>query len=173
MAQKAADRGIDLVGFVGHDERPSVPDDLPITVMTGVEEEVTKQPRRLHILRFPDQDLSILAHPKLTFPEQTGCGIGALSQEFGIDAVELHSRGTRQLPDNEIPRLPAVGADDAHTTHAVGCSVTEVDAPADPDAVATAIKQGDCRSVNRGLSLRSRAAHKLHQGINLLAAGEV
>lgn len=170
MAHAAAEAGIDLVGFVGHDERPQVPDDLPVETMTGTEIEVRRRPKRLHVLDFPDQDLRILAHPAWSVPkgknveEWTRRAVGALD----VDAVELFNRGQEEYDRKADVGVPAVAGDDAHNSAQVATSYMVVESPAEPQAVADAVKRGKVELVNAPASRRRYARGRLLQGLGML-----
>lgn len=166
MAEAYDEAGVDLVGFVGHDARPEVPDDLPVETMTGTEHELQKRPTKLHLLEFPDQNLTILPHPSLTWPENTAANAQHAGEQLGVDAIESFNRGSREL-QNEVG-FPVVGADDAHNTHQVATSVSETMAPADPAAVANAVKNGQVTPVNNGSGTGQHLAGRLHQAVNML-----
>lgn len=169
MANAYADAGTDLVGFVGHDERPSVPDDLPTETMTGTEHELQKRPTKLHLISFPDQDLKILAHPKLSTPagRETVEWARETAARLDADAVEGYNRGTKQMSHGANVGAPLVAGDDAHNTHQVASSYSITDAPATPEGVSRAVKTGNVRMANPGMTRRSSGAGRLHQGLSM------
>lgn len=175
MADEYARRGFDLVGFVGHDARPRRPNrPVDVEVITGVEHEVRTRPRRLHIVEFPEYDLRILAHPSLTHPNNTVEQALQDAEAYNVDAIEAYNKGSRELPDQPVmDSYPRVSGDDAHNTHQVGASYMETMVPPEPEAVTQAVKEGRVTLENPGRSLRSRAAGRLHQGLSLVASGEL
>jgi len=175
MAREYADNGFDLVGFVGHDQRPEQPErDMGVAVMTGVEHELRTSPRRLHIIEFPDQELRILAHPSLTHPENTEEKAVVDADEYGVDAIEAFNKGYRELPDSVVmDSYPRVAGDDAHNTHQIGSSYMESSVEATPEKVAEAVKDGRVTLQSPGLPATSRAAGRLHQALALVASGEI
>lgn len=169
MAEAYAEKGVDVVGFVGHDERPDIPDGLPIEAMAGTEHEARRNPTRLHIIDFPEQNLRILPHPSLTYPENTTKQAAAAAETWEVDAVEVFNRGGRELPSDADVGVPKVAGDDAHNTHQTASSYNVTRARATPQAVASAVKRGDFQPINEGLPRRRAAAGKLHQGVAMLA----
>lgn len=170
MAEAYADQGFDFVGFVGHDQRPEIDDTgLPVNTMTGTEMEIRTEPTRLHILEFPDQDLTILAHPKVTWPTETEENAIRTAEEYDVDAIELFSRGEQHLPEPSNDGFARVANDDAHSTLQTGGSymTTMVDSPT-PDAIARRVKQGQVELHNPGLGPFRYYASRLHQGLALI-----
>lgn len=166
MAQEYADRGFDVVGFVGHDERPSVPGDLPVETLTGIEREVRKRPTRVHVLDFPDHDLSVLAHPRLSHPQDTVTEMEATAETLGVDAVERFNRGVEQY-GGYSPSLPETASDDAHNTSQVATSYMETDAPPTAEGVVQAVKDGNVQLVNEPAGRLRYARGRLLQGVGM------
>lgn len=170
MAQEYADQGFDMVGFVGHDSRPEIDtDDLPIMAVTGIEHEVETEPRRVHLLDFPEYDFLALAHPKMSHPESPHTGAIMDSTGYGTNAIEAYNRGKSQGIATEAMEYPTIASDDAHSTFHVGGSFMEV--PVDrmtPEAVFEAVLDGKATLRNPGLSRREYYTGRLHQGLALL-----
>ena len=147
MARAYDDAGFDLVGFVGHDEVPDLPDDLPIETVAGYEETITDQPTQVHVVRYPQYDLSIFAHPLRSNPWDTTEATATYVSELGADAVERYSAGAVHLPEGAAT-VPVAAGDDAHNRAQVGTSYMEADVPATGAAVAQAVKQGNVDIIN-------------------------
>jgi hypothetical protein len=225
MAEEYAARGFDAVGFVGHSAVPDEPAaNVPITILRGNEVELRTEPTRLHVLEYADQDLSILAHPGLTYPN-TGPGqVIQTAMELDVDAIEAFNRGEPQVqfPDEPPqgrpapaaergrlvtgrsrgsttlarerqdvsqapPDIPAgiprggppsvvspegfvwVAADDAHNTNQIGGSYMVVRTDRNtPQGVADAVKAGQARLRNPGLSVGSYVAGRVKQALATL-----
>lgn len=137
-----------LLGFVGHDFRPQV-DVEGVLSVAGVEHEIRQEPTRLHVLRFPDHDLQILAHPQLTWPTETEAHARQWMREtdLRIDAVEAATSGRPQY-EASVSDVVEVAGSDAHSPLVIGSAfmvvmVQEVSA----DAVMKAIKRGHVHTV--------------------------
>ena len=167
MARAYDEAGVDLVGFVGHDSRPSVPEDLPVVTMTGTEHELQKRPRKLHVVDFPDQSLRILPHPSLTFPTDTAASAQQVAEQIDADAIESFNRGCKEV-DPDAVDFPTLGNDDAHNTHQAASTASVADCRATPQCVARAVKQDRAQPVGGSYGRRNHLAGRFHQGINML-----
>lgn len=175
LAEEYARRGFDLVGFVGHDKRPDIDTDtLPVEAITGIEHEVETEPRRVHIVSFPEENFSYLAHPSLSHPEDTLGKAIRTADQYDVDAIEVFNRGNRELPETLPSGMTLVANDDAHNTHQIGGSFMEA-AVRDVSAQSAirAINRGEAQLFNPGYGRLEYAAGRLHQGINLVADGEL
>lgn len=123
MVSEYARRGFDLVGVVGHDAMPSVPTSEPITVLRGVEHEIDKA-SKFHVVEFPG--FSFIAHPGLTWPEDTHSHVEQAIRELDVDGVEKINRGVVQYPGH-ISGVVEIGNDDAHNRNQVGSSYSIID----------------------------------------------
>lgn len=170
MAAEYADRGFDVVGFVGHDARPDIDTDaMPVTAVAGIEREVETDPRRVHILDYPEYDFTALAHPRLSYPASTQTKTRMAVEAYGVDAVERFNRGRDELGEPVTVDSPLMAGDDAHSTHQVGGSYMVVEARSDdPSDVFEAIKRGRVELHNPGLRRRDYYAGRMHQGLALV-----
>jgi len=169
MLEEYEKQGFDVVGFVGHDSRPSPPRESgSIDVLTGVEHELQKEPTRLHMIEFPDQNLRILAHPKPTFPDRTEERAISMADKLGVDAVEMFNRGDKQMPEPVMDSYPRVASDDAHNTHQVGSSYMTADTENSVSGVVQAVKTGKLSLHNPGVTATGHVAGRMHQGISMM-----
>lgn len=173
LAEEYARRGVDFVGFVGHDDRPHVDfSQLPIEGITGIEHEIQTAPR-VHIVEFPEYDFSFLAHPAMTYTDNVGKNAVETAREHGVDAIEAYSRGEEHLPGDSLQDFALVANDDAHSTHQIGGSYMETIVPrTEPQEIITAVRDGRVELHNPGLSTRRWMAGRLHQGLSMVASGE-
>lgn len=140
-----------MLGIVGHDFRPTA-DPSGVLSTTGIEHEVRRNPR-VHVIEFPDHDVSILAHPKLSHMNRED--VWEFIHENNIDAVEKFTGGRKQF-EGTIP-VPAVGASDSHSPLLLGTSFVVVDVDeVSVDGVFHAIRAGDFKTVVRPPSLPTR-----------------
>jgi len=177
LAQMYADRGFDLVGFVGHDRRPDVAEEtahIPIEVVTGIEHEVQTDPRRIHVVDFPTFDFSYLAHPSLSHPTETLEQALMTAESYDVDAIEVFNRGSRELPPTVLSGWPQVANSDAHNTFQLGASHMTADLHRlTPQSVFDAIRRREVELHNPGLPARDYYTGRLHQGLNLVSSGEL
>lgn len=151
-----------MIGFVGHDRRPRVQPNGTLFA-TGVEHEVRPPPNRLHVIEFPGQDFRILAHPKMTWPENTRERVHEyLVEHPEIEAVEKWRGGRRQFRGN-VPALQ-IGSSDSHNPLLLGASHLIVEtADVSTDGVFEAIRDGRFQAVNRPVGRLTRAAHTVEK----------
>lgn len=144
------------LGVVGHDHHVSAKSmTLPdgVIVLDGIEHEVQTNPR-VHISEYPSQDLSILAHPRLSWPSNTLADTRRAVGRYGVDAVEKYNAGRKQF-DGDVG-VPMVAGDDAHSPVGVGRSWMRVDADEfSKNAVVDAILKEDFEIVNHHPLARS------------------
>jgi hypothetical protein len=125
----------------------------------------------LHVVSYPDHDLSILAHPALTWESPSHATVDQAGRRLDVDAVELYSRGRRHLPEHSDAfhgSLPRVANDDAHSTNHIGASymTADVGRPT-PTSVVEAVKTGDVSLHNPGVGRTNYYAGRLLQGLAL------
>jgi len=148
------------VGFVGHDTEVEATNPSTIT-FRGVEHSITNGVRGTHIIDMEGGDLSILAHPGWTFPQETKRQAMDVVDDYGLDGVEKWTGGRRQY-EGTLPVLEVAG-DDAHSPLGTAYSYLRVNATdTTKDAVLGAIKRGDFDVVNRHRPAR-KTVHELEK----------
>lgn len=172
MAGEYADQGYDVIGVVGHNERPDIEtDSLPVQVITGVEHTIQDRPNRIDVVSFPDYNFSFLAHPGYSFQHEQNPRVSAFvtARDLDVDGMEVHSQGSQQIEAGSPGKFVGLANDDAHNTHQIGGSymtteVTEVT----PGALIESVRIGDVDLYNPEYKSREYVAGQVLQGINIV-----
>ena len=176
MAARYRQAGFGTVGFVGHDATPETPNRAALPVVVGIEHELRTEPRRLHVVEYPQFGFRFLAHPNLTWPENTRENAADYVASHDVDAVERWNRGIQQY-EGHISGVAELANDDAHNPHQIGDSHMVFPTGVLRDSqglslhrVFDALRRGEFWAVNRARNPARYAAGRLRQVYSLTRA---
>jgi hypothetical protein len=161
-------RGFGLIGLVGHEARPVVTES-PIPTITGRERPVEYDGSSVHVVEYPDEQLSFLAHPRHYWSGNVRAKARAAVHDLELDGVEKFNRGRIQY-EGRIEDAVELANDDAHNTRQVGGSYMMVDTPTlAPMDVVRSIQEGRVELRNPRLRADAAAAGRANQGLSRAA----
>lgn len=161
MVEKYKELGFDAVGFVGHDEESTFESD-ELLILRGIEHTISRSPE-VHVVEFPQQNFSFLAHPQRMLSSDTKGDAMEIIIDMAIDGVEKFNNGFTQF-GGSLP-VPMLANDDAHNTLQAGSSFMEVNVDKlTRKEIIRAVGRGDVEFVNNRRSIMGQGLKAFNIG---------